>query len=78
MSPRWGLTPRRTDRLTVGRNVTLTASLCVILGLVVDLPAFDLCNRCLPRSHASFLLPQSPGTEGARSVPQTSWCPSVH
>jgi hypothetical protein len=24
MSPRWGLTPRRTDRLTVGRNGTLT------------------------------------------------------
>jgi hypothetical protein len=24
MSPRWGSTPRRTDRLTIGRNVTLT------------------------------------------------------
>jgi hypothetical protein len=24
MSPRWGSTPRRTDRLTVGRNVTMT------------------------------------------------------
>jgi hypothetical protein len=24
MSPRWGSTPRWTDRLTVGRNVTLT------------------------------------------------------
>jgi hypothetical protein len=24
MSPRWGSTPRRTNRLTVGRNVTLT------------------------------------------------------
>jgi hypothetical protein len=24
MSPRWGSTPIRTDRLTVGRNVTLT------------------------------------------------------
>jgi hypothetical protein len=24
MSPRWGSTPRRTDRQTVGRNVTLT------------------------------------------------------
>jgi hypothetical protein len=24
MSPRWGSTPRLTDRLTVGRNVTLT------------------------------------------------------
>jgi hypothetical protein len=27
MSPIWGSTPRRTDRLTVGRNVTLTLSL---------------------------------------------------
>jgi hypothetical protein len=26
MSPRWGSTPRLTDRLTVGRNVTLTLS----------------------------------------------------
>jgi hypothetical protein len=24
MSPRWGSKPRRTDRLVVGRNVTLT------------------------------------------------------
>jgi hypothetical protein len=27
MRPRWGSTPRRTDRLIVGRNVTLTLTL---------------------------------------------------
>jgi hypothetical protein len=27
MSPRWGSTPRLTDRLTVSRNVTLTLTL---------------------------------------------------
>jgi hypothetical protein len=30
MSPRWGSTPRRTDRLTVGRNVTLTLTLTAL------------------------------------------------
>jgi hypothetical protein len=29
MSPRWGSTPRLTDRLTVGRNVTLTQSVSI-------------------------------------------------
>jgi hypothetical protein len=30
MSPRWGSTPRLTDRLTVSRNVTLTLTLTLI------------------------------------------------
>jgi hypothetical protein len=35
MSPRRGSTPRLTDRLTVGRNATLTLTLVVVVVVVL-------------------------------------------
>jgi hypothetical protein len=40
LGPRWGLTPRLTDRLTVGRNVTLT----LITELVGELESGETVN----------------------------------
>jgi hypothetical protein len=45
MSPRRGSTPRLTDRLTVGRNATLTLTLIAFVFLYQTLLGFSDSNK---------------------------------
>jgi hypothetical protein len=53
MSPRWGSTPRLTDLLTVSRNVTLTLTLALTCGGVVEYLHRDPASRMRRRKGKS-------------------------
>jgi hypothetical protein len=54
MSPRWGSKPRRTDRLVVGRNVTLTLKLLKNMVMGPDGP--DTKNNHAGEASSKLLL----------------------